>query len=54
MAANPIFERIGEKLRQDSREIVNAQLPKRLRTLLQALARADNRRDEDGAMRRSR
>lgn len=41
MTENEIFKRIGDKLRADSRDIVEARLPERLRALLERLAGVD-------------
>lgn len=41
MTQNRIFKRIGGKFRADSRDIVEAKLPERLRALLDRLARVE-------------
>jgi hypothetical protein len=47
MGQNRTLKRIGGKIREDSRDIVEATLPDRLRTLLDLLARTEERRELD-------
>lgn len=45
MGENRDLKRIGGKLREESRDIVEAKLPERLRVLLERLARIHQCRD---------
>lgn len=45
MGENPTLKRIGRKLREESRDIVEARLPERLRALIERLAYVEQHRE---------
>ena len=47
MAENRTLKKIGGKIREESRDIVEARLPERLRALLDRLARIEQNRKLD-------
>jgi hypothetical protein len=48
ISENRMFRRIGGKLREDSRDIVEARLPERLRALLDRLAAVEEHGEAEG------